>query len=87
MTGPRAEKSYKKISSAEIKDNIDRAFKLISNEEINIVGETIVDSYENCEILGVTTKDPTISALKRNKIETGGGAMAAALIASEFVKK
>ncbi len=80
-------KVIKKISSAEIKDNIDRAFKLISNEEINIVGETIVDSYENCEILGVTTKDPTISALKRNKIETGGGAMAAALIASEFVKK
>ena len=51
------------------------------------MGETIIDSYENCEIMGVTTKDPTISALKNTKIEAGGGALAAALMASEFAKK
>ena len=80
-------KTIKKIANLETKNKIEKAFELISSKEINVVGETIIDSYENCEILGVTTKDPTISALKRKKIEVGGGALAAALMASEFVKK
>ena len=76
-----------KVSKLSSKKNIDQTFKAISALEINIVGETIIDSYQNCEILGVTTKEPTISALKNKKIDVGGGAIAAALIASEFVKK
>ena len=77
----------KKVSDLNKNKQIERALKYISNLEINIVGETIIDSYENCEIMGVTTKDPTISVLKNTKIEAGGGALAAALMASEFAKK
>ena len=77
----------KKVSDLDKNKQIERAFKYISNLEINIVGETIIDIYENCEIMGVTTKDPTISVLKNTKIEAGGGALAAALMASEFAKK
>ncbi len=79
-------KILKKISKI---DNlkITNIFNKISKKEINIIGEPIIDRYEKCDVLGTTTKDPTISVLLKEKKSIAGGTIAVAKMASVFVKK
>ena len=75
--------SYKK----NIRELIEKSFKVLSTKEINVIGEPIIDRYIFCNILGITSKDPAISAIidKENSID--GGVISIAKIISKFVKK
>ena len=42
--------------------------------KVHVVGDTIVDSYTHCSMIGGVTKTPTMSVLFRNKIDYTGGA-------------
>ncbi len=59
-----------KISFSKIEDSI----KKIKNINIDILGDTIVDSYTYCKMIGGQTKTPTISLLYEKKINYVGGA-------------
>jgi len=81
------EKYLKKISKKDTFNKINYALKKLENLNFNIIGDPIVDKYIQCDMSGLTTKDPTISTVI-NKIETiPGGVLAVAKILSKFVKK
>jgi len=81
------EKYLKKISKKDTFNKINYALQKLENLNFNIIGDPIVDKYIQCEMSGLTTKDPTISTVI-NKIETiPGGVLAVAKILSKFVKK
>ncbi|NQW23739.1 MAG: adenylyltransferase/cytidyltransferase family protein [SAR202 cluster bacterium] len=42
--------------------------------KVHVVGDTIVDSYTHCSMIGGVTKTPTMSVLFQNKIDYTGGA-------------
>ena len=42
--------------------------------KVHVVGDTIVDTYTYCNMIGGVTKTPTMSVLYRNKIDYAGGA-------------
>ena len=62
-------------------------FDLINKLEIDIIGEPIIDEYIFGEVVGMTTKDPAISLIKKNQAIIPGGTIAIAKMLSEFVKK
>lgn len=76
-------KNISKISIEEIKSYFDN----ISKITLNLIGEPIIDKYEIGKIMGVTTKDPAISILSHKIDCIGGGVIAIAKMASEFVKE
>jgi cytidyltransferase-like protein len=76
----------KKISKINLNDIL-KIFDGLLEKEINIIGEPIIDKYEECDILGTTTKDPAISILSKNNKAISGGVIAVAKMASTFVKK
>ncbi|MDC0349110.1 PfkB family carbohydrate kinase [Alphaproteobacteria bacterium] len=45
-----------------------------SNKKVHVVGDTIVDSYTQCEMIGGQTKTPTMSVLFQEKKDYVGGA-------------
>lgn len=45
-----------------------------SNKKVHVVGDTIVDSYTHCDMVGGQTKTPTMSVLFREKNDFVGGA-------------
>ena len=53
---------------------IENAIKKIKNVNIDILGDTIVDSYTYCKMIGGQTKTPTISLLHEKAINYVGGA-------------
>lgn len=59
-----------KISFKKIEESI----KKIRNIDIDILGDTIVDSYTYCKMIGGQTKTPTISLLYEKAINYVGGA-------------
>jgi cytidyltransferase-like protein len=83
----KTEKYLKKISKEDTFNEINNSLKKLEKLEFNIIGDPIVDKYIQCEMSGLTTKDPAISTIIK-KIETiPGGVLAVAKILSKFVKK
>ena len=80
-------KFLKEISSNGLMGNIDMLMEKISKLEINLIGEPIIDEYIYSDIAGLTSKDPAVSVLKKNKISMPGGTLAIALMLSKFTKK
>jgi cytidyltransferase-like protein len=54
--------------------NIEGTVKKIKNLKIDIVGDTIVDTFTKCKTIGGQTKTPTLSLLFEKKIDYVGGA-------------
>ena len=81
-------KYIKKISNKKnITNLIQKSLNHLSNLEVNVIGEPIIDKYIFCGILGVTSKDPAISAIIENEQTIDGGVISVAKIIGKFVKK
>lgn len=46
----------------------------MSNKRVHVVGDTIIDSYTHCAMVGGQTKTPTMSVLYERKLDYCGGA-------------
>ena len=55
-------------------EDIEKSVKKIKNIEIDILGDTIVDSYTYCKMIGGQSKTPTISLLYEKQLDFVGGA-------------
>ena len=55
-------------------DDLRRTIDELSSHRVHIVGDTIVDSYTHCAMIGGQTKTPTMSVLFENKTDYVGGA-------------
>lgn len=80
-------KYLKTISNSFSIGYIERILKLISELEISIIGEIIIDKYNYVSPQGLTSKDPALSMLNRNKEIIPGGVIAIAKIVSKFVRR
>tara|TARA_Y100000768_G_scaffold272461_1_gene208476 strand:+ start:6543 stop:8060 length:1518 start_codon:yes stop_codon:yes gene_type:complete len=69
----------KKITLDQIHDAIDE----LKNIKVTILGEPIVDSYINCNPIGISSKNPSIAVKKTSTIDYAGGSMA---IANNLIK-
>ncbi len=83
----KQKKVIKKLQRLNAFDNILNSFELCKNLEIDIIGDPIIDSYVNCRLVGLTTKDPTISTISEKKFNFAGGVLAVAMMMSKFIKK
>ena len=72
----------KKFNFDEIKDLLET----LKTKEITIIGEPIIDSYQYCSLVGLTSKDPAISTIVENSDSYSGGVISNAIIASQFLK-
>ena len=54
--------------------NLRRTLDALSAQRVHVVGDTIVDSYTQCAMIGGQTKTPTMSVLFEDKIDYVGGA-------------
>jgi len=77
---------YEKLKLLMDTENIDFAdlkkiLKKIENTKIHIVGDTIIDTNHECEVIGGLHKTPTLSVVKKNSENYLGGA---AIVASHF---
>lgn len=82
--------SDKKFSFLKKDLNSKSFFKILEKlkkTEISVIGEFIIDSYENTKLLGVPSKSTCLSVLSLDKQTTYGGAYAIAKHLSGFVKK
>ena len=68
-------------------NKIEEYIHKISQLKINIIGEPIIDKYEYCDVVGVTTKDPVLSILSKKSSMISGGVLASAKMAASFVKE
>ena len=59
----------------------------LKKKEITLIGEPIVDEYKFCKIIGLTSKDPSISTIIEYSKSYIGGVLSNAITASKFVKK
>jgi rfaE bifunctional protein kinase chain/domain len=55
-------------------DDLDRALERFKGIRVHVVGDTIVDSYTQCNMIGGMTKTPTMSVLFQSKVDYAGGA-------------
>lgn len=55
-------------------DNLRETLQLFPKYNVHVVGDTIVDSYSNCSMIGGQTKTPTMSVLFDSKSDFVGGA-------------
>jgi rfaE bifunctional protein nucleotidyltransferase chain/domain len=55
--------------------------------ELDIIGEPIIDEYIFGDLVGLTSKDPAVSLVKKNQKIISGGVIAIAKILAGFVKK
>jgi len=59
-------------------DHIRRTLAELRGIRVHVVGDTIVDSYSHCSLLGATTKSPTFSVKhERTDVFAGGAAVVA----------
>ena len=56
-------------------DKIEKVFSSLKSIKIHVFGDTIVDKYSYCSLLGPTTKTPTLSLKKNEEEEFFGGAV------------
>lgn len=61
-----------KYSNGEILSWIEK----ISNMKVSVIGETIIDSYTDCEVLGKSSKDPVLCLNKGSSKSYAGGILA-----------
>lgn len=80
-------KYLKNIRTNSSLNNLDYYLNKISKLEVNVIGEPIIDEYIYSDIAGLTSKDPAVSVLKKNKIIIPGGTLAIAIMLSKFTKK
>lgn len=67
------------VSFSDVTDALDK-FK---GTKVHVVGDTIVDSYTYCAMIGGMTKTPTVSVLFQEKVDyTGGAAVVAKHLAA-----
>ncbi|HCI49022.1 MAG TPA: ADP-heptose synthase [Holosporales bacterium] len=55
-------------------EDLRKTLKNFAGKKVHVVGDTIVDSYTQCEMVGGQTKTPTMSVLFREKQDYVGGA-------------
>lgn len=55
-------------------DDLHKILDAMKGKEVHVVGDTIVDSYTHCAMIGGQTKTPTMSVLFENKVDYVGGA-------------
>ena len=55
-------------------EDLRHTLDLFKNLRVHVVGDTIVDSYTYCDVIGGITKTPTISVRYQNKVDYVGGA-------------
>lgn len=55
-------------------DDLSRALEKFKGIKVHVVGDTIVDSYTYCNMIGGMTKTPTMSVLFQKKVDYVGGA-------------
>jgi bifunctional ADP-heptose synthase (sugar kinase/adenylyltransferase) len=55
-------------------DKLRRTLDAMEGRRVHVVGDTIVDSYTHCAIVGGDTKTPTMSVLFERKVDYVGGA-------------
>jgi cytidyltransferase-like protein len=77
----------KKINKYGGINKIKKDFEKLSNLEIDIIGEIIMDEYIDGEIVGLTSKDPSISILHKKRSIIPGGVLSMVKICASFVKK
>jgi bifunctional ADP-heptose synthase (sugar kinase/adenylyltransferase) len=55
-------------------DKLRRTLDAMEGHQVHVVGDTIVDSYTHCAMVGGNTKTPTMSVLFERKVDYVGGA-------------
>ena len=55
-------------------DKLRRTLDAMEGHQVHVVGDTIVDSYTHCAMIGGNTKTPTMSVLFERKVDYVGGA-------------
>ncbi|WP_413992688.1 PfkB family carbohydrate kinase [Labrys okinawensis] len=55
-------------------DDLRRTLDALAGHRLHVVGDTIVDSYTNCTMIGGQTKTPTMSVLFESRTDYVGGA-------------
>lgn len=55
-------------------DDLRSAVSTLREVKVHVVGDTIVDSYTNCSMIGGQTKTPTMSVLFEKRLDFSGGA-------------
>ena len=55
-------------------DKLRRTLDAMAGRRVHVVGDTIVDSYSHCALLGGQTKTPTMTVLFERKVDYLGGA-------------
>jgi bifunctional ADP-heptose synthase (sugar kinase/adenylyltransferase) len=55
-------------------DKLRRTLDAMEGHRVHVVGDTIVDSYTHCAMVGGNTKTPTMSVLFERKVDYVGGA-------------
>src|SRR5260370_14991409 len=53
-------------------DRLRRTLDAMSGYRVHVVGDTIVDSYTHCAMIGGQTKTPTMSVLFERKVDSVG---------------
>ena len=75
-----------KISKKFNFEKIKNLLETLKNKEITIIGEPIIDSYQYCTLVGLTSKDPAISTIIKDSDSYLGGVISNAIVASQFLK-
>lgn len=81
------DKYLQKLNNANAFEKILGATEKMKKMSINIIGEPILDKYVQCEMAGLTTKDPAVSSIIQNEQTISGGVISISKIVSKFVKK
>src|SRR5215467_11610943 len=55
-------------------DDLRSVLTAVRGKRVHVVGDTIVDSYTYCTMIGGQTKTPTMSVLYERKVDYVGGA-------------
>lgn len=76
-----------KINKHYTFDYITEQFEKIKNIQIDIIGEPILDNYIYSNIIGLSSKDPALSGVIKNREIIAGGVLSVAKILSTFVKE
>ena len=66
---------------------IEKIINTASKTELTLIGDTIIDEYKFCDVIGLASKDPCFSTVENRIKKIQGGALAVAIMASQFVKK
>ena len=66
------------FSNCHSSDDVIQFLKQAEKLKVLVIGETIIDEYNYCDPIGMTTKDPIIAVKYLSKEKFGGGIIAAA---------